>query len=249
LVAEFGLNQVLLVNDQSDEAGQRASVARAAAGFLKRHLSDGDVIALGMGRNVGAVPDFVGTPTPRAATFVSAIGGSPLMDTGVNPNEICRRLAEAFAGSAEVLYAPAYAETPAVRDAFINHDGVRDVLERARAANIALIGIGNARDDSAVVRMGCFSESEMRGLRDGGAVGDILGSFFDLDGHAVADGVGDRVVAIGRADLERINCVVAICSERDKGDAILGALRSSMVNVLVTNLSTARSVLELSGYS
>jgi DNA-binding transcriptional regulator LsrR (DeoR family) len=249
LVAEFGLNQVLLVNDQSDEAGQRASVARAAAGFLKRHLSDGDVIALGMGRNVGAVPDFVGTPTPRAATFVSAIGGSPLVDTGVNPNEICRRLAEAFAGSAEVLYAPAYAETPAVRDAFINHDGVRDVLERARAANIALIGIGNARDDSAVVRMGCFSESEMRGLRDGGAVGDILGSFFDLDGHAVADGVGDRVVAIGRADLERINCVVAICSERDKGDAILGALRSSMVNVLVTNLSTARSVLELSGCS
>jgi DNA-binding transcriptional regulator LsrR (DeoR family) len=249
LVAEFGLNQVLLVNDQSDEAGQRASVARAAAGFLKRHLSDGDVIALGMGRNVGAVPDFVGTPTPRAATFVSAIGGSPLVDTGVNPNEICRRLAEAFAGSAEVLYAPAYAETPAVRDAFINHGGVRDVLERARAANIALIGIGNARDDSAVVRMGCFSESEMRGLRDGGAVGDILGSFFDLDGHAVADGVGDRVVAIGRADLERINCVVAICSERDKGDAILGALRSSMVNVLVTNLSTARSVLELSGCS
>jgi DNA-binding transcriptional regulator LsrR (DeoR family) len=56
-------------------------------------------------------------------------------------------------------------------------------------------------------------------------------------------------VAIGRADLERINCVVAICSERDKGDAILGALRSSMVNVLVTNLSTARSVLELSGCS
>jgi DNA-binding transcriptional regulator LsrR (DeoR family) len=249
LVSAFGLDRVALVNDQSDESGQRASVARAAAGFLKRQLSDGDVVALGMGRNVGAVPDFIGTPQPRTATFVSAIGGSPLVDTGVNPNEICRRLAEAFAGSAEVLYAPAYAETPAVRDAFINHDDVRDVLERARTANVALIGIGNARDDSAVVRMGCFSVSEMRRLRDRGAVGDILGSFFDADGNGVVDGIGDRVVAIGRADLERISCVVAICSERDKGDAILGALRSGMVNVLVTNLSTARSVLELSGRS
>jgi DNA-binding transcriptional regulator LsrR (DeoR family) len=207
------------------------------------------VVALGMGRNVGAVPDFIGTPPPRGATFVSAIGGSPLVDTGVNPNEICRRLAEAFAGSADVLYAPAYAETRAVRDAFINHDDVRDVLERARAANVALIGIGNARDDSAVVRMGCFSASEMRRLRDRGAVGDILGSFFDADGHAVVDGIGDRVVAIGRADLERITCVVAICSERDKRDAILGALRTGMVNVLVANLSTARTVLELSGRS
>jgi DNA-binding transcriptional regulator LsrR (DeoR family) len=249
LVSEFGLNQVLLVNDQTDESGQRASVARAAAGLLRRRLSDGDVVALGLGRNVGAVPDFIGTPPPRAATFVSAIGGSPLVDTGVNPNEICRRLAEAFGGSAEVLYAPAYAETPTVRDAFINHDGVREVLERARTANVALIGIGNARDDSAVVRMGCFSVSEMRRLRERGAVGDVLGSFFDVDGHAVVDGIGDRVVAIGRVDLEAIGCVVAICSERDKGDAILGALRSGMVNVLVTNLSTARIVLELSGGS
>jgi DNA-binding transcriptional regulator LsrR (DeoR family) len=249
LVAEFGLDKVVLVNDQTDEAGQRASVARAAAGFLERQLNDGDMVAIGMGRNVGAAPDCIGTPSPRAAAFVSAIGGSPLVDTGVNPNEICRRLAEAFGGTAEVLYAPAYAESPAVRDAFINHDDVRDVLERARAANVALIGIGNARDDSAVVRMGCFSVTEMRTLRERGAVGDILGSFFDVGGNPVVDGIADRVVAIGRADLERVDCVVAICSERDKEDAILGALRSGMVNVLVTNLSTARTVLELAGRS
>jgi DNA-binding transcriptional regulator LsrR (DeoR family) len=245
LVSAFRLDHVLLVNDQTEEAAQRASAARAAAGFLKRRLSDRDVVAVGMGRNVGAVPEFVGTTPPRAATFVSAIGGSPLVDTGVNPNEICRRLAETFAGGAEGLYAPAYAETTAVRDAFINHDDVRDVLARARAADIALVGIGNARDDSAVVRMGCFSAPDMRRLRDRGAVGDIFGSFFDTDGHEVADGIGDRVVAMGRADLVAVPCVVAICSERDKGEAILGALRSGMVNVLVTNLSTARTVLEL----
>src|SRR5580658_3861825 len=87
LASEFGLDQVLLVNDQTDDSGQRASVARAAAAFLKRQLRDGDMIALGMGRNVGAVPDFIGTPAPRAVTFVSAIGGSPLVDSDVNPNE------------------------------------------------------------------------------------------------------------------------------------------------------------------
>jgi DNA-binding transcriptional regulator LsrR (DeoR family) len=243
LISAFGLDQVVLVSDQTEEASQRASVARAAAALLRRQISDGDVVALGMGRNVGAVPDFIGTAPRRATTFVSAIGGSPLVDTGINPNEICRRLAEAFAGSAEVLYAPAYAETPVVRDAFINHDDVREVLEHARAANVALIGIGNACDDSAVVRMGCFSVAEMRRLRDRGAVGDILGAFFDADGTAVVDGIGDRVVAIDRADLEAIKCVVAICSEQDKGDAILGALRSGIVNVLVANLSTARAVL------
>src|ERR1035437_2630275 len=70
LVSKFGLDQVLLVNDQTDESGQRASVARAAAGFLKRQLSDGDLVAMGMGRNVGAVAAFVGTPPVRTVTFV-----------------------------------------------------------------------------------------------------------------------------------------------------------------------------------
>ena len=249
LVSEFSLDRVLLVNDQAGESGQRASVARAAAEFLRRRLRDADVVALGMGRNVGAVSDFTGTPPACAATFVSAIGGSPLVDAGVNPNEICRRLAEAFRGTAEMLYAPAYAETPEVRDTFVHHGDVRNILERARSAEVALVGVGNAREDSAVVTMGCFSDSEMRRLRDRGAVGDILGSFFDVDGHAVADGIGDRVVAIGRSDLERIPCVVAVCSEKDKNEAILGALRTGMVNVLVTTLSTARGVLDLSGRS
>ncbi|HEY6469745.1 MAG TPA: sugar-binding transcriptional regulator [Candidatus Dormibacteraeota bacterium] len=246
LVSEFGLDQVVLVNDQADEMHQRASVARAAAKFLKLRLTRTDVVAVGMGRNVGAVPYSVSAPELRSATFVSAMGGSPLVDAGINPNEICRRLAASFAGNAEVLYAPAYAETPVVRDAFVNHDDVRDVLEQARAASVAVVGIGNARDDSAVVKMGCFTAAEMRELRDRGAVGDILGSFFDVDGRAVVDGIGDRVVAISRADLERIPCVIAICSERDKADAVLGALRSGMVNVLATNVSTVRAVLALS---
>ena len=246
LVSRFGLDHVVLVNDQTDEARQRASVARAAADFLRRQLNDTDVVAVGMGRNVGAVPNSINAPPSRGATFVSAMGGSPLVDAGVNPNEVCRRLAAAFTGNAEVLYAPAYAETPMVRDAFVNHEDVRDVLEHARAASIALVGIGNARDDSAVVRMGCFTATKMRELRGRGAVGDILGSFFDVDGRAVVDGIGDRVVAITREDLEQIPCVVAICSERDKAKAILGALRSSVVNVLVANIATVRTVLELS---
>ncbi len=212
--------------------------------FLKRQLSDGDLVAIGMGRNVGAVPDFIGTsacPEPRRSSAPSAgrrwwtAASTRTRSAGVSPKR--------FAGNAEVLYAPAYAETPVVRDAFINHDACAMSSSALAAANVALIGIGNARDDSAVVTMGCFSVDEMRRLRDRGAVGDILGSFFDADGHAVVDGIGDRVVAIDRADLELITCVVAICSERDKGDAILGALRSGMVNVLVTNLSTARTVL------
>lgn len=247
LMERFGLRQALLVAEQSNPDAQRAQVARTVASFLARSLDDGAVVAVGMGRNVGAVADNVSTVAQHNCTFISAIGGSPQVGLPINPNEICRRLAERFGGSSESLYAPAYAESSAVHDMFLSHDTIRQTLARARQAGFALVGVGDARDDSAVVRMGCVSATEMRPMREAGAVGDMLGFFFDLHGRPVTNGMENRVVGLSASDLRRIPCVVATVSEASKAASILGALRTGVVDVLATSVGNARSVLDLAG--
>jgi len=244
LVDEFRLRQAFLVSDQLVESAQRAAVAGAAAGYLARNLEDGVVVAVGMGRNVGAVPDQLVNPAMRPGSrFVSAIGGSPEVEAPVNPNDISRRLAEQFGAKATGLYAPSYARTTAEHDAFMRHRDVRATLQLARSARVALVGIGDAREDSAVVKMGCFSASEMDGLREAGAVGDILGTFFDIHGRPVADGMDSRVIALGGTDLRRIGEVLAVASERSKASSLLGALRTGVVDVLFTSIAIARQIL------
>jgi DNA-binding transcriptional regulator LsrR (DeoR family) len=215
------------------------------AGYLSRQLQPGAVVAVSMGRNTGAVPDLLANPAPRACTFVSALGGSPQIGQPINPDDICRRLAERFHGTSESLYAPAYAASREVRDLFMSHEAIRQTLNRAREASLALVGIGDARDDSAVVRIGCVSFQEIRRLRQDGAVGDILGYFFDAHGRRVAHSMEDRVVGLGPEDLRRIPSVVAIASESGKARAILGALRTGIVDVLATSTGKARTVLAL----
>jgi DNA-binding transcriptional regulator LsrR (DeoR family) len=245
LTERFGLRQAMLVSDQRDPDAQRAQVARAVATFLMRNLRDGHTVAVGMGHNVGAVPDHVIDATPRECTFISAMGGSPHVGQPINPNDICRRLTERFGGNAEVLYAPAYADSRAMRDSIMGHDDVRQSLARARQADFALVGIGDARDNSAVVQMGCFTAREMRQMRRSGAVGDVLGCFFDIDGTPAADNMLARTVGLGPDDLRKIPCVIAAASESDKSLAILGVLRSGIVNVLATNIGNARNILAL----
>ena len=246
LAERFHLSQAILVADQRSEDIQRTLTARAVAELLTRTLpAEGDV-AIGMGRNIGAIPEQLTSPPERSCTFVSAIGGSPQVGASVNPGDICRRLAERFHGSAEVLYAPAYAEDMASRAALLQHVDVRETLARARAAETAIVGIGDADDRSAVVRMGCFSTSDMARMRGEGAVGDILGYFFDLHGAPIADSVGNRVVGLSADDLRAIPRVIAVTSEPDKVRAVLGALRTGIVDVLVTSLRTARQVLAVS---
>ncbi|MBM3495354.1 MAG: sugar-binding transcriptional regulator [Armatimonadetes bacterium] len=245
LAARFGLLRVLLATDQPDPGVQRSLVAQAAAEHLLRNLRAGMTVAVGMGRNVGAVAEAIRQAPARRCTLVTAIGGSPAMARGVDSGDICRTLAERFGGTGVCLYAPAYAETASVRDAFLQHEDVDRTLRLAAQAEMAIVGIGDARNESAVVRMGCFSRLDMIRMRQAGAVGDILGSFFDVHGQAVAAGMRDRVISIGPEDLRRIGCVVAVASEAGKGRAILGALRSGMVKVLATSASNAREVIRL----
>src|SRR5581483_11725910 len=143
------------------------------------------------------------------------------------------------------LYAPAYAESQQVRNSFMGHEAIRQTLDRARQADIALVGIGDARAESAVVRIGCVSSREMRQLRQAGAVGDIMGYFFDLQGRPVANGMGARVVGLGPQDLRAVPCVIGIASETEKARAILGALRTGLVKILATSVGNARAILAL----
>jgi DNA-binding transcriptional regulator LsrR (DeoR family) len=245
LKERFGLRQVLLVGDQTDPNAQRAQVARTIASFLARSLDDGSVVAVGMGRNVGAVPDHASNVPQHDCTFISAIGGSPQVGQMINPDEVCRRLAERFGGRSESLYAPAYAESRAVHDMFLSHDNIRQTLDRARQADFALVGIGGARDDSAVVRMGCVSADEMRPMREAGAVGDILGFFFDIHGDPVANSIEHRVVGLSSSDLRRIPTVIGAASEASKAASILGAVRTGIIKVLATSVGNAHSILAL----
>jgi DNA-binding transcriptional regulator LsrR (DeoR family) len=244
VVHRFGLAGAVLVADQRGKGARREAVAHAAAEVFERTLGNTDVVAVGMGRNLGAIPEQLAGDGTRQCVFAAAIGGSPLVGAAVNPNDICRRLAERLGGRAKTLYAPAYAESRKSRKALLAHGDVRDTLARAGAADIALVGIGDARDDSAVVKMGCFSTREMARLRKAGAVGDMLGAFFDLDGAPVVPGIGDRVVGLGVEQLRAIPTVIAVASEPSKARAVLGALRTGIVNLLVTTVETGAAVVE-----
>jgi DNA-binding transcriptional regulator LsrR (DeoR family) len=202
-----------------------------------------------MGRNVGTIPEQLTAASNRRCTFVSAIGGSPQVGASVNPNDICRRLAERLGGRVETLYAPAYAESAESRQALLRHGDVRETLSRAAGAAVAVVGIGDARGDSAVVQMGCFSTSEMAAMRRAGAVGDMLGFFYDLQGRPVVPSVGDRVVGLDAEQLRRIPKVVAVASESGKVRAVLGALRTGIVDSLVATVEIGSGVLAAGGAS
>ena len=241
----FGLEDVIVASARPDPAAQRDEVARAAARYLERRLGDGTVVAVSHGRDTGEVPRHFRPARRVQATFVSAMGGSPHADSPTNPNAIARGLADRSGGQALELYAPAFVESVEMRDQLLRQAAVAETLRIAAGASIALIGIGGTDDACTMVRTGCFSLEEIRRLRLAGAVGDMLGNYVDVNGTRLESPETARIVGLSIEALHEIGTVVALVSESEKPFAILGALRSGVIDVLVVDEANARFLLDV----
>lgn len=247
LMERFNLKRALIALDQPSAQEQRIQVATLVSSFLDGNLQEGMVVAVGQGQNVAAVADHPGIVSHRNARFVCAIGGTHRSGDIINADHICRRLAKKFGGSSETLYAPAYVDTPQIRDVFLSHPNINETLNQARKAEFALVGIGDMDENSHMVKLGCFSAREFVEARvNDGIVGDIGGfDFFKLDGSRANTLMRDRVVGLEMSDLTRIPNVIAMASESRKALSIFGALKTGTIDVLATSASCAMALLNM----
>ncbi len=157
------------------------------------------------------------------------------------------RLSERCAVPAIYLNAPAIASTAAIRSAIVADAQIRRTLSEGAKADVAFVGIGSLAKEYTQPTFRLVSEAEAETLRRQGAVGDILGQHFNVQGGRVEGPVGDRIVGIDWQTLSDIPMLVGVAGGPGKGPAVLGALRSGLLNALITDQATADFVVAAEG--
>lgn len=187
MLERFPVSRALIALDHPDEDEQRSQVATLVSGYLANSLRDNTVVAVGQGRNVAAVAEASGTIQQRDCRFICGIGGTHRPGDVINADHISRLLAKKFGGTSESLYAPAYVEDSELKEALLKTGTVKQTLDRARKADIALVGIGDMNEDSYMVQLGWFTPQEINAASmNQGVIGDIAGyDFFNAKGEHV----------------------------------------------------------------
>ncbi|MEH2919531.1 sugar-binding transcriptional regulator [Samsonia erythrinae] len=247
MLERFSIKRALIALDHQDEEEQRRQVAALVSNYLALSLKDGTVVAVGQGRNVAAVADHVSNVTERNCRFICGIGGTHRPGDAINADHISRRLAKKFGGSSETLYSPAYVENRALKEAFMQNGTIKETLDRARKADIALVGIGDMNENSYMVKLGWFTPHEIVDASlNQGVIGDIAGyDFFNAQGQHVDTVMNERVIGVSIEELHQIPCVIAIASENTKALAILGALRTGAIDIIATSAGNIRTILNM----
>ena len=234
IAERFGIRRCVV--SASDEPG---AMARLGAGVVDGLLEPGESIGVAWGSTVARVVRAMPAREDPSIDVVQLAGSSDSLDATSDPGDVTRVFAERLGATHHRLHAPAFVESPGLRDALLRQPDVAATIRRFDGLAIALVGIGAFGGDgtsprSSLVRSGALSAAETRRLARLGAVGDLIVHPFTADGVFVAPDLAERAIAIGIDELRRVPTVVAVAAGAGKLAAIRGALATGVVAVLVT---------------
>jgi len=242
LRARYALAEVVVTPAALVPANVPRLVGHAAGRFLLDHLAPGVALAVGWGATLHAALKAVpATPLPHA-TVTSLLGGA-VHARAITPFEVARHLADLLGARCYALNAPLVVSDAAMRDALWRDAALRELRERARNADVALLSVGDVSEAATLFEAGLVPAAELASLRAAGAVGDVLGHFVDAQGRRVAHALNERVMAVDLDDLAHGPQVALVAGGARKVTAIAAALRALPVHALVTDETAARGLL------
>jgi DNA-binding transcriptional regulator LsrR (DeoR family) len=176
---------------------------------------------------------------------IQLLGGVGNKTNDTDANMMALSLAKSLGGDSYLLQAPFMVQSKVLRDLLMEEPHIKNHFERIKSADFAIVGLGSTKPElSAQFRSGHINIEDSEKIIGEGAVGDICGSYIDINGLRCHTSLNDKMIGVSLEDLKRIPTVIGVAAGRQKSDVIVGALRGRYIDVLITDENAAVSVLE-----
>jgi DNA-binding transcriptional regulator LsrR (DeoR family) len=244
LKAAYNLSEALVASlTPTDPSKLKGAIGELAAEYILGNIRDGMMLAVSAGSTMYAVSTCLQPSTFKNVSVISLHGGCNEKST-INPDDIARSFAEKLGAKCFYINAPALAESRQKRNAIISERRIQAILAKIRHANMAIVGIGDLSAHTLVVKSNLpDGDALIAEVLRKGAVGELLGHYFAEDGRKIDCEMDNRIIGIGIDELKRIPIVAAVAGGESKIKAIESVLRSGFCNALVTDIGTARALL------
>lgn len=243
----FGLEKVIVVPSTA-EAGDLHHVSEAAARFLNTVLTDETIIGTSWGDTLYHVSCALNHRTDlRNITYVQLCGGVSNVNSAVHASEIANNFSKKTGSTSFLMPIPAVVGSRETKKMLENDVNIKKVLLLGCKADIAMFTIGAFGVDgrrSALVREGYLDEEQTRLLTEKGAVGDICCHMINADGELCDMDLDARTMAISLDEIAGKKLRIGVAQGVSKEASIFGALKSGIMNVLITNEKTAAAIIE-----
>lgn len=246
LQARFGLADAVVVDQQGDR-DLVPSLGAATAEYLNETLMGGERIGISSWSStlLAAVDAMQPKVTASAEVVTQLMGGLGDPSVQRQATRLVGRLADVTGANAMFLAAPGLVSTPSLQRAILKDAAAREVTSLWGDLSLILVGIGGVEPSPLLRSSGnAIADEEQEQLVALGAVGDVCLRYYDAKGRGLASAFDKRVVGIKGTELRQVPRRLGVAGGEEKYDAIRGAVLGGWINILVTDVDTARHLLE-----
>lgn len=238
LEQQFGLKEASIVQVNQDASSEviTRELGTAAARYVQRTLVAQDVLGVSWATTLNAMVNALLPMDVADAHIVQLIGGLGPPEADVHATDICRRCAHLLNCRLTLVPAPGIVNSLEIKQALLSDSHIQHAFSLFPDLTMALVGIGVSSPSSVLMRDGSIiTQAELDELKKLGAVGDISLRFFDKEGRPIRASLDERVIGITLEQLQQVERVIGVAGGREKLEAVCGALRGRLINVLITD--------------
>lgn len=230
-------NAVICGVSSADEELCRILTVKKAANYLQGILEKGNQkIAISWGRTIQRlIYELSDIQTANSIVF-PLFGATDQAQTYFLSNELARSFADKIGASVKYAwfpYRPDCVDDCALIKKTSYYKSLRNLWSDI---DVAIVGIGNREIIQTFGKVFGYSE------KCATAIGDISTHFFDEEGTFVE--LYENTLCAEIEDLKNAKQTIAVASGEDKTSAIVGALRTQMIDTLITDEYTARRIID-----
>ncbi len=240
----FGLQHTVVVVDtpQDDPAELRKHLGRAAAELLGELITPQDVLGLAWARSVSAMASAL--PRLPGVPVVQLTGALSFQAGDVSSIDLVRDVARASGGPAYVFYAPFTVRDAATARALREQPEVARAFSQLPRVTKAVAGVGFWGPGESTL-YDAADEHDRKALRRLRVYADISGVFLSADGQPVQTDLTERMIGINAEQMRAIPEVIVIAFGIAKVPAMRAALRSGLIDGVVTHTALAQALLNM----
>lgn len=245
LTSRFDLRDAVVVDCPAEGDAMVRDLGTALAYFLETTLKPGKVVGISSwSRSLFAMVDAL-HPGDYCTDgrVVQILGGVGNVGSEFHAIHLAQRLAGSIGGKPVLLQSPAVVGSAEAQRVLSRDPVVQEASALFDKLDLALVGIGSMEPSRMLAVSGnVFSRDERAELQRLGAVGDICFRFYNADGQPIKSSLMKRVIGIDLEKLRSCKRVVGVAGGMQKMQAILGALRGGLIDVLITDQRTAEAL-------
>ncbi|MCI9380547.1 MAG: sugar-binding transcriptional regulator [Dorea sp.] len=240
---EFHLREAIVAKDYGEQSTVIYKVANVAAQYLDETIQQGHIIGVSWGRTLAEVADQMSYKRRGSCRVVQLMGAQNIERPVEKCDEIARGIANRLDCPSYMLYAPVVVEHAETKRWLLQEKSIKASYELMRKCDIAVLGVGELTEKSTMCIRGHITKEDIRVLREQGFVADLAMNPIRRDGSYDNCPLTERLLNADMECLKKIDNTVLVATGEKKVEAIRAALRSGCIDTLITDETTAQSVV------